>query len=425
VEGTTIIGSAAHAGISVNDPTISRLHAEVDVRGDGVWLRDLNSRNGLFVEGMRITGARIPLGAKVRMGSTEFLFEAASEKQPVDIWPHDSFGRLVGRSVVMRELFATLGRVAPSDSAVFINGETGTGKEVIALAIHEASPRKDKPFVVVDCAALPEHLLDAELFGHSKGAFTGATGARVGAIEAAEGGVVFLDEIGELPISMQTKLLRVLESRTVRRVGETSYRPVNVRFISATHRDLLTMVNAGEFREDLYFRLAVLPISVPPLRARVEDIESLVNHFWTYFGGEGQVSPELMRALVSRPWRGNVRELRNFVERARALGANEALAMTSPMETTQVLSGARLPPPSSPTLPTADPLPVDVPMPAQRDPKMFERAYKEFRDAWVDLGEQEYVRRLLARHDGNVARAAVEAGVDRTYIYRLIRKHSL
>jgi DNA-binding NtrC family response regulator len=329
----------------------------------------------------------------------------------------------------MRELFATLARIAPMDAPVLVYGETGTGKELVARAIHDASPRASKPFVVVDCAALPENLLDAELFGHTRGAFTGAHAARTGAIESAEGGTVFLDEIGELPIAMQPKLLRVLESRTVRRVGEATHRSVDVRFLSATHRDLLTMVNAAEFREDLYFRLSVIPIHVPALRERKDDIELLVSHFLRTAGGASHIPAELMRELMSRPWRGNVRELRNFVERARALGATEALAMTSERE-----PSAR---PSSPasvgSVPAAVPGTAAVPGPSAAapaaadvtDPRIFQQAYKDFRESWVDSGEKEYIRRLLVRHDRNVAAAAREAEVDRTYIYRLIRKHEL
>jgi DNA-binding NtrC family response regulator len=321
----------------------------------------------------------------------------------------------------MRELFAMLARVAPMNASVLIQGETGTGKELVARAIHDASPRASGPFVVVDCAALPENLLDAELFGHSKGAFTGAVGAREGAIESAHGGTVFLDEIGELPMSMQPKLLRVLESRTVRRVGESTYRNVDVRFISATHRDLLTMVSAGEFREDLYFRFSVIPIRVPPLRDRKEDIEGLVNHFLAGAGG-GTVSPELMRELAGRPWRGNVRELRNFVERARALGTTEALAMSSADGTPR--SDPRQPV-AGPAVAPADPAAAPAAGLGLGDPAMFEQVYKAFRESWIDAGEREYMRRLLLRHARNVSNAAREAEVDRTYIYRLIRKHDL
>lgn len=422
VEGKTLVGSAASAGIVVQDPAVSRLHLELEPRSDGVWVRDLNSRNGTFLEGVQVLGARVPQGGRLVLGTTEIRVEYRPDRTPVELWPQSRFGRLIGSAAVMRELFAILSRVAPLDSPVLVHGETGTGKELVAQAIHEASPRADKPFVVVDCAALPENLLDAELFGHTKGAFTGAVGARLGAIEAAEGGTVFLDEIGELPMSMQPKLLRALESRSVRRVGETSHRKVDVRFIAATHRDLLTMVNEGEFREDLYFRLSVLPIVVPPLRARRDDIPELVDHFWRERGGDSRLSPEMLRELVARHWRGNVRELRNFVERARALGANEALALGRSAE--ERAAGA----PSSPmsvALPVVhEPLSSEDSLEEVRE-MLFARTFKEFREAWIDRGEREYVQALLDRNERNVAAAAKEAGVDRTYLYRLIRKHDL
>ena len=425
IDGKVLLGSAPGSGIVIGDPTVSRLHAELEARHDGLWVRDLGSRNGTFVDGLQVTGARVPDRGKVRLGSTELVVDYnPTQRRNVEIWPTAGFGKLIGSSVGMRELFATLARVAPMDSSVLITGETGTGKELVARAIHDASPRASKPFVVVDCAALPENLLDAELFGHTRGAFTGAINARAGAIESAEGGTVFLDEIGELPISMQPKLLRVLESHTVRRVGEHTHRNVDVRFLSATHRDLLTMVNAGEFREDLYFRLAVLPVHVPALRLRKEDIEPLVSHFLRNAGGPSHVPAELMRELLTRPWRGNVRELRNFVERARALGATEALAMTSQHEPA-VADGAPTAAGSSSNPPAASssgPPPLTL---NAGDARMFEQAYKDFRETWIDSGEKEYVRRLLLRHDRNVAAAAREAEVDRTYIYRLIRKHEL
>jgi transcriptional regulator with GAF, ATPase, and Fis domain len=423
LDGKVLVGSAPASNIVVHDPTVSRIHAELEPRDDGLWVRDLGSRNGTFVDGLQVTGARVPDGGTVRLGSTEFRVDYnPTQRRHVEIWPNAGFGKLVGNSVPMRELFATLARVAPMDSSALIYGETGTGKELVARAIHDASPRASKPFVVVDCAALPENLLDAELFGHARGAFTGAHGARAGAIESAEGGTVFLDEIGELPISMQPKLLRVLESRTVRRVGETAHRNVDVRFVSATHRDLLTMVNAGEFREDLYFRLSVIPLHVPALRDRKEDVSLLVSHFLRSAGGPAHITGELMRELSTRPWRGNVRELRNFVERARALGASEALAMTSTSDREARPSiGAPAPPPS----PSSPSIPVAQPSVELNDARIFEQAYKDFRESWVDSGEKEYVRRLLLRHDRNVAAAAREAEVDRTYIYRLIRKHEL
>jgi len=201
------------------------------------------------------------------------------ETAPVHTGLCSCFPRLVGSSPAMRDLFARLHRLAFSEASVLVQGETGTGKELVARAVHDASPRAGGPFVIVDCGAIPESLLEGELFGHAKGAFTGASGARKGVIEAADGGTLFLDEIGELPLTMQPKLLRVIESRSLRRLGEPAYRPVNVRFISATHRDLRLMVNERGFREDLYFRLSVLPITIPPLRERPADIPTLVEHF--------------------------------------------------------------------------------------------------------------------------------------------------
>jgi transcriptional regulator with GAF, ATPase, and Fis domain len=299
----------------------------------------------------------------------------------------------------MRELFARLDKIARTESTVLIQGETGTGKELVAQAIHDASPRAKEPFVVVDCAALLEPLLEAELFGHTKGAFTGAVTSRPGAIESADGGTVFLDEVGELPLSLQPKLLRVLEARTIRRVGETAFRKINVRFLSATNRDLRTMVNEGAFREDLYFRLAVIPVLIPPLRERALDVPMLMQGFaahGTTFG------PELLDEVARRPWRGNVRELRNFVERVVALGSHEALSMPS-------VDAAR---PPSPTQPGWDEL-----------VSALDRPLRETRTIWLDAMERAYVHHLLERHQGNVARAAEAAGIDRTHFYRLIRKH--
>jgi DNA-binding NtrC family response regulator len=429
VESTMLLGSSPGSAIVIDDRLVSRLHAELDPREDGLWLRDLGSRNGTYVEGMRVGSVRLRDGAHVSVGMTT-IEVAYGEQVDVDLWPEARFGRLVGRSAPMRALFAQLARVAPLEASVLVLGETGTGKELVARALHDASSRASGPFVVVDCAAIPETLLDAELFGHTRGAFTGADAARIGAIEAADGGTVFLDEIGELPMSMQPKLLRVLESRTVRRVGESVHRAVNVRFISATHRDLVTMVNAGAFREDLYFRLAVVPLNVPPLRTRPEDIELLVSHFLPR--GAGKLSPDVLHVLARRPWRGNVRELRNFVERAVALGPSQALALIS--DATNQASDAPPAPGggSVPRIPLESPLPA-VPelRPSVAPPGTgrvdfdFDQSFKDFRDKWMDYGEREYLLRLLERHGRNVAMAASEAGVDRTYIYRLMRKHAL
>jgi len=394
-----VVGTAPNADVVLTDRAVSRLHAELDPRDDGLWVRDLGSRNGTFLEGIRVGAACIPNGTKLQLGRTEIAIRYAEQPSPVELWPSAKFGALVGASVAMRELFAKLARVAQSSASVLIEGETGTGKELAAKAIHDASPRASGPFIVIDCAALPENLLEAELFGHAKGAFTGALAARAGAIEEADGGTVFLDEIGELPLSMQPKLLRVLESRMLRRIGETQQRAVDVRFISATHRDLRTLANNRAFREDVYFRLAVLPLTIPPLRERAGDIPLLVDHLLCREGAV--ISPDLLRDLASRPWFGNVRELRNFLERATTLGAPEALALAA----------------------------CDAAKPDEQEwrPKLprqwLELPLRDLREQVGALVDQEYLARLLERCDQNVAQAATVAGVNRTYLYRLLAKH--
>jgi two-component system response regulator GlrR len=401
VDQRAVIGSATAAGVVVMDPAVSKLHADVEPREDGIWIRDLGSRNGTYVEGILVREGCVPEGGSVRVGSTLLTMQRDPEAASVDLWPEDRFGNLLGRSPVMRELFATLARVAPTESSVLVQGETGTGKELVARALHDASRRAAGPFVVVDCGALPETLLESELFGHARGAFTGAAAAREGAIESADGGTVFLDEIGEVPVTVQPKLLRVLEAHTVRRVGETQHRKVDVRFVAATHRNLRAMVNAGAFREDLYFRLSVLPIVVPPLRERTEDIPLLVEAF---LGAQNAEWPEgtVLGELSQRPWLGNVRELRTFVERALIFGPQKALSMTGaqPDAASAVASGAGL-------------------------ARAFDRPLKEAREIWMEQFEREYLERLLERHQRNVAAAAQAAGVHRTYVYRLIMKYGL
>ncbi len=400
VAETVVLGGADGVDLVVDDPAVSRLHAELELLDSGLWVRDLESRNGTFVQGVRVSRACIPEGGQLHVGSIDIRVSYAPEATPVEIWPDARFGPMVGTSVPIRELFARLARVARSEATVLIQGETGTGKEVAARAIHEASPRAGEPFVIIDCGALPENLLEAELFGHTRGAFTGAVEARAGAIEAADGGTVFLDEVGEVPLNMQPKLLRVLESRTVRRVGETAHRPVNVRFLSATNRDLRTMVNTRAFREDLYFRLAVLPVTIPPLRERPADILALVQHFLPK-ESLSAVSPQMVRELTARPWLGNVRELRNFVERALALGPKEALALSAPGGAEAAEAELRLP------------------------AGLLTLPYKEVRERALLAIERDYVKGLLERHDRNISAAAEAAGLNRTYLYRLVAKHGL
>jgi hypothetical protein len=261
--------------------------------------------------------------ARLRLGKhTEVALETADAPAPLGEFAGDRFGGVIGTSPPMKKLFALLARVAPTDATVLIEGETGTGKEAIAEALHQASGRALGPFVVVDCASIPRELIASELFGHAKGSYTGAIADKRGLIEAAHGGTLFLDEIGELPLDLQPKLLRALEQREVRRVGETRPIPVDIRVLAATHRDLRAMVKSGGFREDLFYRLAVVRCDVPPLRARPGDLPTLARFFADSFGrSPWELSPALLADLARHDWPGNVRELRNVVERALSLGA--------------------------------------------------------------------------------------------------------
>ncbi|WP_224368780.1 sigma-54 interaction domain-containing protein [Hyalangium versicolor] len=337
------------------------------------------------------------------------LLKEWSDCSATETQPEVRFGSMVTRSPAMYGLFARLARIAPTDSAVLIQGETGTGKELIAQTIHENSLRAGKPYVIVDCASLPESLVEAELFGHARGAFTGAQVARPGAFEAADGGTLVLDEVGELTLSVQPRLLRVLESRTVRRLGENHYRPVNVRIVSATHRDLQTMVQKGAFREDLYFRLAVFDLAVPPLRERKDDIPLLVRSLL----GDAEPNDQVLTRLASRPWLGNVRELRNFLERARTFGFEEA---------EREFFGRGVDPPVDETTPSSQP-PASLPESLAFSDN--EEDFRTFRLNWQELGERIFLKRMIARYGRNVPALARAANVDRTYIYRLMRRHRM
>lgn len=409
-----VVGSSDHCAIQLQDRAVSRVHVELDPRDDGLWVRDLGSRNGTYVNEVRVTGALVPEGGIIRLGETELAVQYETGARSVDMWPHPAFHGLVGSSTRMRRLFATIDRVAKANVPVLIHGETGTGKELVARAIHDASPRAGGPFVVVDCGAIPETLLDSEFFGHTKGSFTGAVDDRKGAFETAAGGTVFLDEIGEVPLSMQPKLLRVLESKAIRRVGEVNYRLVDVRFVCATHRDLLKMVSQGTFREDLYFRLSVVPLEVPALRERPDDLGALVTHFLKRSGGRA-LDLETLTLLKDHSWPGNVRELRNFLDRVQALGAPNALAALG------IRKDDPLAPMSMRVLPNIDETP-SMPLVGAASTEI---PFKDFRDRWMEQGERAYLEKLLKEHGRNVDLAAKAAGLDRSYLYRLMRKYGL
>jgi len=333
----------------------------------------------------------------------------------------------------MRDLFSLLARAAASDSTVLIEGETGTGKEVTAQAIHDASERRDGPFVVIDCGAIPGQLLESELFGYQKGAFTGASNSRAGAFEAASGGSIFLDEIGELDLDLQPKLLRVLESRTVKRVGTTHYAPVDVRVLAATNRSLRYEVKEGRFRSDLFYRLAVVHVKLPPLRDRLQDLPLLTSSILKQLGVTGNelqelvVESDLEEQLARCSWPGNIRQLRNYLEQRVALGSSippptgDSLLPYASAHARPPPSLAFPPPPSPLLRPTAP-----APPPALSMPEVaFELPLKAARDQWNSIFELRYLEELLRRHSDNVTAAAKAAGVNRVHLYRLLWKHGL
>src|SRR5688572_21787184 len=313
----------------LQDKAVSGTHFEVLVRDDGYRLRDLDSRNGTYYGDLKLREVFLRPGMQFRAGHTEIRFQPLSDVVEIALSERDRFDRVIGGSPPMREIFATLEKVSPSELTVMITGETGTGKELIARGIHNASSRKGKPFVVLDCGAIPRDLIESTLFGHEKGSFTGAIGQHRGCFEQASGGTIFLDEIGELDLALQPKLLRVLEQREIKRVGGDRTIKVDVRVLAATNRDLRAMVNAGTFREDLYFRLSVIHVELPPLRERREDVAELAQHFLREVASRRGMSLSLgqdgMAALVSHAWPGNVRELRNVVERAASLAGGPVL----------------------------------------------------------------------------------------------------
>jgi transcriptional regulator with GAF, ATPase, and Fis domain len=317
-----VIGAAQGTELTLTDPSASRHHCSITATPAGFLLRDLGSTNRTTLAGYRIESAYLKTGAVIGVGETTIRFDSLADEVHEPLSEDERYGRVLGRSAAMRRIFAIVPRIAASDSTILIQGETGTGKGLLAETIHQQSGRAAGPFVVLDCSAIAPSLIEAELFGHTKGAFTGANAARSGVFEAARGGTVFLDEIGELSLEMQPKLLRALEERVVRRVGSVDSVRLDVRVIAATNRDLRQEVNRGAFRADLFYRLNVVRIHIPPLRERRDDIVLLVAHFYEHFVTSGDPAPpaELVEALVRQDWPGNVRELRSAIERALLMG---------------------------------------------------------------------------------------------------------
>ena len=397
--GSLLVGSGTVNDLVLTDPRVSRSHLELRLREGGLQVRDLGSTNGTYEGSTRITDSILEGAAVLRLGDTRLAVEPAHRDLPIDT-SADRLGSLVGRSPPMRQLFGTIKQISKSDVGVLLEGETGTGKEELAEQIHEHSVRHERPFVVVDCGALAAGLVESELFGHVRGAFTGAVANRDGAFEAADGGSIFLDEIGELPQDLQPKLLRALEQRQVRRVGGNKVSDVDVRVIAATSRDLSEAVAGGAFRPDLFYRLAVVRLRVPPLRERLEDLPLIVRTLVQRIAGRELVIPDVVvEQLAKHHWPGNVRELRNVLSHAIAVRPDSDIL-------------------ELPALPTGG---VDLTAPS--DSEIGD--YREAKKHAVAQFEVQYLARLLERHEWNVSAAAREAGVDRNYLHRLIKRHGL
>jgi transcriptional regulator with GAF, ATPase, and Fis domain len=393
--GVVRIGTERDNDLVLTDDAVSRRHLEVRLSSDEVRVRDLGSTNGTIVDGVRICEAILSAASLIRLGSSTIRATPVDEPVKVLLSTRARFGGQLGRSTAIREVFAILERVAPSEATVVIEGETGTGKELAAEAIHAHSPRAQGPFVAVDCGAIPHGLVESELFGHVRGAFTGAVQERRGVFEEADGGTLFLDEVGELPLELQPKLLRALEKREVRRVGASQSRKIDVRVLAATNRDLAAEVNRGNFREDLFFRLAVVRVRLPPLRARRDDIPMLIRHFVECLRPDrlDRVEP-LVAALANRSFPGNIRELRNAVQRELTLGDELAPGETS----TERVAAAEFRP-------------------------LLDLPYKEGMARLVEQFEREYLEHALGVCGGSVSGAARRAGLSRRYVQTLMVRH--
>ncbi len=397
-----LVGTSQTCSLRLSDDLVSRRHVRLGLEGRRLRITDLGSTNGTFVDGVRLLDGFLRGGEIVRVGSTALRAEAVASTRSQPLPNVDRFGRLIGASDSMRRLYPLCERLALSEVSVVIEGETGTGKEVLAESLHEAGPRAKAPFVVFDCTAVAPTLLESELFGHEKGAFTGAHATHRGVFEEADGGTLLVDEIGDLDLALQPKLLRVLQRGELRRVGGSRSIHVDVRVLAATRRDLDHEVQAGRFRDDLFYRLAVARIELPPLRERRGDVKLLAQHFWAQVGAGRSFPGEVLPRLEDYSWPGNVRELANAVARLAALGTlADRVAATG----RAAASGPR----------TQDPIEAIL---------LLNLPFPSARDRVLALFEERYVTRLLDIHDGNVAEAAAASGVARRY-FQIIKARAL
>jgi DNA-binding NtrC family response regulator len=399
-----VVGADPSSTLVISDPRVSRFHFRVVADDTGLLLADRGSANGTYVGGLRVREVYLHDGARIEIGETVLVARVGGGEQEIELSGEESFGAAIGRSVVMRRLFAAARKASQTAATVLLLGETGTGKDVLARAIHDASPRARAPYVVFDCGAAAPSLIESALFGHVRGAFTGADADRAGVFEWASGGTLFLDEIGELRADLQPKLLRALETGTVTRVGATETIAVDVRVIAATNRDLRADVEAALFRADLYYRLAVIVLEVPPLRERREDVPILAGSFARELLGLGDADlarlrphlDEAFAALRHHRWPGNVRELRNVIERAAAMTDETALRGDALARLIELGSSigrtwhARL---------------------------GLEQARAEF--------DREYLRDVMAAAQGSIPHAAQQAGVHPKSLERLLRRYKL
>jgi len=397
------IGKAPDNDIVIDHPTVSRNHLVVRRQGDQFLVQDLGSTNGTFIDGAQVREGYLRAGALLEVGDVQLRFQPQLKALEVSPATEDRLGDLVGRSLPMRQIFALVQRIAPTDSTLLLVGETGCGKGAASKTIHKLSPRAQGPLVVFDCASVSDSLIESELFGHEKGAFTGAVSQRVGCLERADGGTLFIDEIDDLPLDLQPKLLRALEDREFRRLG-SSAQPIkfDTRVIAASKKDLWAEAQAGRFREDLYFRLSVFTVSLPSLRDRKEDIPLLVDAVAGFPLWEKL--PEARREQFNaHTWPGNVRELRNAVERLKHMNDIPELSAESLLREY-----------SGPAAPQGESLPVN-----------YAGQFKESKDELVRAFEREYLTRLLSKSKGNIAKAARDAGLDRKHLYSLLHKYEL
>jgi DNA-binding NtrC family response regulator len=392
----------------LQDPRVSSVHLELTRRpGGNILVRDGGSTNGTWIGDTRIVEVEIAPGAVVRVGDTLLRLEVDPRSTPSETTPATSFEGLIGTTSAMRELFAVLERVSAKPLSLLVQGDTGTGKEEVARAVHARSARAKAALTVLDATTIPATLAESVLFGHERGAFTGADARYQGAFERAHGGTLFIDEVGELPLALQPKLLRVLERRELTRVGGKEVVPIDVRVVAATHRDLRLEIEAGRFREDLYFRLAQVRVMLPPLRERAEDIPELARHFLERAAEPGQsaasIDADALAELRRRPFPGNVRELRNILVRAAALCEDGCIRLGDIAGEGYGFRGSE----------------------AERNPLDLGGTFSDAKGRAIERFERAYLETLMRRCAGNLSRASREADIARHHLRDLLRKRGL